>query len=64
MPRLTPVSWQTLENVFLAAGFRLARQQGSHRVYVKAGVLRPIVIPAHGDIPISIIRNNLRTAGI
>lgn len=53
-----------MERVFLAAGFRFARQQGSHRSYVKAGIARPVVIPAYAEVPVGIIRNNLRTAGI
>ena len=64
MPRLTPLPWQTLEKIFLAARFRFARQVGSHRTYVKPGVARPIVIPAYDEVPISIIRSNLRTAGL
>lgn len=64
MPRMTPVDWRTLEKLFLSVGFRFARQEGSHRSYTKSGVLRPIVIPTYDEIPISIIRNNLRTAGI
>ncbi len=64
MPRITPVSWRVLEQVFLAAGFRFVRQQGSHRSYVRPGTARPVVIPAHDEIPVSIIRSNLRTAGI
>ncbi|MEK6643530.1 MAG: type II toxin-antitoxin system HicA family toxin [Planctomycetota bacterium] len=61
---MTPVDWRTLEKLFLSVGFRFARQEGSHRSYTKSGVLRPIVIPTYDEIPISIIRNNLRTAGI
>jgi len=64
MSRITSVSWKTLEKVFLAVGFRFARQEGSHRSYVKEGVSRPVVIPAYDEVPISIIKNNLRTAGI
>jgi predicted RNA binding protein YcfA (HicA-like mRNA interferase family) len=64
MPKITPVHWRTLEKVFLAAGFRLARQQGSHRSYIKAGVIRPVVIPAYDEVPVAIILNNLKTAGI
>ena len=64
MPRITPVHWRILEKVFLAAGFQFARQEGSHRSYVKSGVSRPIVIPTYDEIPVSIIRNNLKTAGI
>lgn len=64
MPRLTPVHWKTLERVFLKAGFEFARQEGSHRSYVKRGILRPVIIPTYEDVPVSIIRNNLKTAGI
>lgn len=64
MPRITPVHWRRLEQVFLATGFRFARQEGSHRSYVKPGVLRPIVIPTYDEVPVFIIRNNLRTAGL
>jgi predicted RNA binding protein YcfA (HicA-like mRNA interferase family) len=64
MPRIVPVNWRKLEKVFLAVGFRFARQQGSHRSYTKPDVLRPIVIPTYDEVPVSIIRNNLRTAGI
>ena len=64
MPRITPVHWRDLEKVFLACGFRFARQEGSHRSYVREGNPRPIVIPTYVDVPVSIIRNNLNTAGI
>jgi predicted RNA binding protein YcfA (HicA-like mRNA interferase family) len=64
MPRMTPIHWRELERVFLAAGFHFARQEGSHRSYVRAGVPRPVVIPTYDEVPVSIIRNNLRTAGI
>jgi predicted RNA binding protein YcfA (HicA-like mRNA interferase family) len=64
MSRITPISWQQLEKVFLAAGFQFDRQSGSHRCYVKEGISRPIVIPTYDEISVSIISNNLRTAGI
>lgn len=64
MPKLVPVDWRTLEAVFLRAGFEFKRQEGSHRSYVKPGVARPIVIPTYAEVPVFIIRNNLRTAGL
>jgi predicted RNA binding protein YcfA (HicA-like mRNA interferase family) len=64
MPKFTPVDWKTLESVFLAAGFQFARQAGSHRSYTKPGVARPVVIPTYREVPVFIIRNNLKTAGI
>ncbi|MCL1473157.1 type II toxin-antitoxin system HicA family toxin [Argonema antarcticum] len=63
MPRITPISWQRLENVFLT-GFEFARQEGSHRSYTKPGILRPVVIPTYDEISVSIISTNLKTAGI
>ena len=64
MPRLTPLPWRDLEKIFLAVGFVFARQEGSHRSYVKPGVPRPVVIPTYNEVPVSIIRNNLKTAGL
>jgi predicted RNA binding protein YcfA (HicA-like mRNA interferase family) len=64
MPKISPIHWKDLERVFLKVGFRFARQEGSHRSYIKSGVSRPIVIPTYREIPVSIIKNNLKTAGI
>jgi len=64
MPRFSPQHWRTVEAVFVAAGFKFDRQEGSHRSYVKPGIARPVVIPAYKEVPVFVIRNNLKTAGI
>ncbi len=64
MPKFAPVHWKTLERIFLQAGFRFIRQEGSHRSYTLEEVVRPVVIPAYREVPVFIIRNNLKTAGI
>ncbi len=64
MPKFSPQHWRTVEAVFLAAGFRFVNQEGSHRTYVKAGIIRPLVIPVYKEVPIFVIRNNLKTAGL
>jgi predicted RNA binding protein YcfA (HicA-like mRNA interferase family) len=64
MPRLSPVHWRRLEKVFEHAGFRFVRQEGSHRSYTRPGTPRPVVIPAYDEVPVAIIKNNLKTAGI
>ena len=64
MPRITPVHWKTLECVFLKAGFQFARQEGSHRSYVKEGISRPIVIPKYKEVDVMIIKSNLKSAGL
>jgi predicted RNA binding protein YcfA (HicA-like mRNA interferase family) len=58
------IDWRTLEKVFLAAGFSLGLQSGPHRLYVKRGVSRPLVIPAEREIPPEIISSNLKIAGL
>ena len=64
MAKFAPVGWRTLEAVFLAAGYRFNRQTGSHRSYVKAGSLWPVVIPTYNEVPVFIIRTNLKSAGL
>jgi predicted RNA binding protein YcfA (HicA-like mRNA interferase family) len=64
MPKLQPVPWKTFEKFLLRSGCIFKRQAGSHRVYWKAGIHRPIIVQAKGKVPVFIIQNNLRTLGI
>ncbi|MCX5830451.1 MAG: type II toxin-antitoxin system HicA family toxin [Deltaproteobacteria bacterium] len=50
--------------VFERAGFTCVRIEGDHYVYTKDGIARPIVIPDWQEIPVFIIKNNLRSANI
>ncbi|MDO9228524.1 MAG: type II toxin-antitoxin system HicA family toxin [Syntrophales bacterium] len=50
--------------VFERAGFSCVRIEGDHYVYTKDGVAKPIVIPDWREIPVFIIKNNLRSANI
>jgi len=62
MPRIIPIHWKILECIFHKAGFVFDRQKGDHRIYVREGSLRPIVIPAYKEIDTDIIQSNMRTA--
>ena len=64
MPKLRPVSYRQLVKVFEADGFRHVRTEGDHLVLTKTGVVRPIVIPKSAAVPVFIVKNNLRTAGM
>jgi len=64
MSRLTPVSWRKFEKFLLFIGCRLTREKGDHRIYWREGLKRPVVIPKDKDLPIFIIRNNLRILDI
>lgn len=54
MPRLAPVKRKTFEK-FL---------KGDHLIYDRKGLTRPVVITTDSEIPIFIIRNNLRVLKI
>ena len=64
MPSIRPVSYKRLVQVFEADGFVCIRTEGDHMVFTKPGVLRPLVIPKYAAVPVFIIKNNLRTAGM
>jgi predicted RNA binding protein YcfA (HicA-like mRNA interferase family) len=62
MPRLTPIHWKVLECIFQKDGFVYERHEGGHKLYVKAGFPRPIVIPTYKEIDLDVIKSNMRTA--
>ena len=64
MPKLSPVSYKLLARVFERDGFKCVRIEGDHMIFTKEGVLRPVVVPKYRTIPVFIIKNNLRTAGL
>ena len=64
MPKIVPVSASKLRKIFEKAGFKCVRTEGDHYVYTKQGVMRPVVIPDWPEVPVFIIKNNIRTAGI
>ena len=52
------MNWRELARLCEADGWAFDRQHGSHSVYVKDGVPRPIVIPRHrGDLPRFVVSN-------
>lgn len=64
MAHLTPISWRKFEKFLLFSGCHLSRIRGDHRVYWRDGLSRPLVVPIEKDLPVFIIRNNLRVLGI
>ncbi len=64
MPKIVPISASKLRKIFEKAGFKCVRIEGDHYVYTKQGVMRPVVMPDWPEVPVFIIRNNIRTAGI
>lgn len=63
MPKFSPVSYKQLAGS-LRPGFLCVRTEGDHMVFTRAGVIRPVVIPKYRAVPVFIIKNNLKAAGI
>jgi len=64
MPKIVPIPASRLRKVFEKAGFKCVRIEGDNYVYTKQGIMRPVVIPDWPEIPVFIIKNNIRTAGM
>jgi predicted RNA binding protein YcfA (HicA-like mRNA interferase family) len=64
LPKIVPVPWRDFERVIIKAGCRFVRQEGDHRVYKKQGLKRPIVLPTDDNVPVFVIKNNLRTLNL
>ena len=64
MGGLAPIHYKTLEKFVLAVGCQFMRQTSSHRVYWRDDQMRPVIIPAHKQVPVFVIRNILRQLNI
>ena len=64
MDRVGRIGWKRFEKFLLEIGCEFVSQEGSHRKYKKAGLLRPIIIPMTGDLTTFVVLNNLRTLGV
>lgn len=64
MPHIAPIPTRDFEKFLKYIGCVYKRQKGSHRVYWRAGLNRPIIVPIHNKLPVMVIRTNLRTLNI
>lgn len=61
---IRPTSYQVQVKIFEAAGCTYLRTQGDHLVYRCPGAKRPVVIPKYREVPVFVIRNNMRVIGL
>jgi predicted RNA binding protein YcfA (HicA-like mRNA interferase family) len=64
MPRLVPIKRKKFELFLRLIGCKLKRIKGDHLIYMRPGLRRPVVFTTDVDVPVFIIRNNLRTLGM
>lgn len=64
MPALSPVKRKKFEKFLTITGCSLRKQKGDHLVYSRIDLKRPVVITTDAEVPVFIIRNNIRTLGL
>jgi len=64
MPKIVPISYKRLVKIFTKDNFIYKRTKGDHMILTKTGVSRPLVIPKYREVPVFVIKNLLRTAGM
>jgi predicted RNA binding protein YcfA (HicA-like mRNA interferase family) len=62
--RIKPTSYQIQVKIFESAGCTYIRTRGDHLVYHYPGAIRPVVIPKYREVPVFIIRNNMKVVGM
>lgn len=64
MPAIGPIKKKKFETFLRMVGCTLKRVEGDHFIYSRPGLKRPVVITADKEVPVFIIRGNLRTLGM
>ncbi len=64
MPKISPIHWKKFEKFIKFIGCSYKRTKGDHLIYWRSDLKRPIVFPKDTEIPVFVIRNNLRVLGI
>ena len=62
--RISPTNWQTQVKSFEKYGCVLVRQKGDHLVFRHRNAKRAVVIPKYDEIPVTIIRTNIKSVGM
>ena len=64
MPRLSPTNWRTQVKIFEKFGCLYVRQKEDHLIYHHPDAKRAVVIPHYDEVPVTVIRNNMRTVNM
>lgn len=64
MPKIAPIKRKEFEKFLRYVGCNLKRTKGDHLVYDRVGLARPVIITSDREVPVFIIRNNLRVLNI
>lgn len=60
MDSIKPLPYKKLVKIFEAAGCKYSHTKGDHLIFHHADAIRPVVIPKYKEVPVFIIRNNMK----
>ena len=64
MPRLTPIHYSKFAKFVEYLGCEFKRKSGSHIIYTRNDLDRPVVFPEDKELSFTVIMSNLKTLGI
>ena len=64
MSHISPISYRKFVTFLKYVGCEPSRQKGSHVSFMRDDLARPVIVPKHKNISISVILSNLRTLKI
>ena len=64
MPCLPVLSGRQVVEVFVALGWHVARQRGSHIILVKPNYMATLSVPDHKEVAKGTLRSLIRAAGL
>ena len=62
--KIKPTHYETVVKIFEMAGCVYVRTKGDHMIYHHPGAIRPVVIPKYKEVPVFVIKNNMRVIGM
>ena len=62
--KIKPTHYQIQAKIFEKAGCAYVRTKGDHLIYHYPGAIRPVIIPKYKEVPIFVIKNNMRVVGM
>jgi len=62
--KIRPPHYQVQAKVFEMAGCVNSRTKGDHLIYHYPGAIRPVIIPKYREVPVFVIKNNMRVIGM
>ena len=62
--KIRPSEYQVQVKIFEMAGCVYVRTKGDYLIYHYPGAIRPVVIPKYKEVPIFVIKNNMRVIGM